>query len=72
MDCFSPALNSSLPMPKGSVGTEPGVWRTEAGTTAICLKSISVHGEVKKQRKIGIAGREVKVRQTGESIKPRT
>jgi len=24
-------------MPKGSVGTEPGVWRTEVGMTAMCL-----------------------------------
>lgn len=26
-------------MPKGWLGTEPGVWRTEAGMTAICLEA---------------------------------
>lgn len=37
MDCFRPALKSSLPIPNGSVGTEPGVRRIDDGMTAMCL-----------------------------------
>lgn len=37
LDCFRPALKSSLPMPKGSVGTVPGVWRTPSRMIAMCL-----------------------------------
>lgn len=37
LDTLRPALESSLPMPGGPMGTEPGSWRVSGGMTAIWL-----------------------------------
>jgi hypothetical protein len=46
-------------MPKGSVGTDPGVWRTEAGITAICLDKNQHQVDKEAHRKITREDREV-------------